>query len=94
MAHSQAVLPSLWRQLGHPVAYPDGGVDMVGLGEAGNAYARVAHERVLEAVAWLGEEAGEERVKARHEELRQALCLLRCANHQPKEESQTRRARE
>jgi ABC-type Na+ transport system ATPase subunit NatA len=95
VAHSQAVLLSLWRRLdlGHPVAYPDGGVDMVGLDEAGNAYARVARERALEAVAWLVE-AGEERVKARHEELRQALCLLRCANHQPKEESQTRRARE
>ena len=54
---------TLWRQLvlGHPVAYPDGGVDMVGLDEAVNAYARAAHERVLEAVAWTVE-VGEGRV--------------------------------
>jgi hypothetical protein len=87
---------TLWCQLdqGHPVANPDGDVDMAGLDGAGNAYAPVARERVLVAVAWLVEEAGEERVKARHAEPTQALCLLRCANPQPEEESQTRRARE
>jgi len=95
--HNQVVVPpSLWRQLdpGHRVGYPDGGVDMVGRDEAGNAYAQAARERGLEAVAWLVEEAGVERVKARHGMPTQVLCLFRFANHQPEEESQTRRARE
>ena len=88
--------PTPWRQLdqGHPVANRDGDVDMAGLDEAGNAYALVARERVLEAVAWLVEEVGEGRVKARYAELIRVLCLLRCANHQQEGESQTRRARE
>jgi hypothetical protein len=90
------VLPTPWRQLdqGHPVAYPDGEVDMVGPDEAGNAYALAARERVLEAVEWLVEEAGEGRVKTRHAEPIWVPCLLRRANPQPEEESQSRRVRE
>jgi hypothetical protein len=76
------------------LAYPDGDVDMAGPDEVGNANAPVAREGVLEAVAWLVEEAGEGRVKARHAKSIRVLCLLRCANRQPKEESQNRRARE
>jgi hypothetical protein len=94
--HNQAVvLPTLWRQLdpGHPVAYP-GDVDMAGLDEAGNGYAPVARERVLEAVAWLVKEAVEGRVRTNYAEPKRVLCLLRCGNPQPEEESQTRRARE
>lgn len=89
------MLPTLWHQLdqGHPVAYPDD-VDMAGLDEAGNAYAPAARERVLGAAAWLVEEAGEGRVKAKHAVLIRVLCLLRRANPQPEEESQSRRARE
>jgi len=97
VAHNQAVvLPILWHQLdqGHPAAYPDGDVDMAGPDEAGNGYAPAARERVLEAVAWLVEEAEEERVKARHAVPIRLPCLLRCANPQPEEESQSRRARE
>jgi hypothetical protein len=97
VAHSQAVVllsRCLLLDPAHPVEYLDGGVDRVGLDEAGNAYARAAHGRVLEAVAWLVEEAGEGRVKARHAVPTQALCLLWCANRQPVEGSQTRRARE
>ena len=93
--HNQGVvLPTLWRQLdpGHPVAYRDD-VDMGGLDEAGNAYVPAARERVLEAVAWLVEVV-EGRVRAMYAEPKRALCLLRCANLQPEEESQTRRARE
>jgi hypothetical protein len=61
-------LPNQWRllDLGHPLAYLDGGVDRVGPDEAGSAYARAAARgRVLEAVAWLVGEAGEGRVRAR-----------------------------
>ena len=89
------MLPTLWHQLdqGHPVAYPDE-VDMAGLDEAGNAYAPAARERVLEAVALFVEEAGEGRVKAKHAVLIRVLCLLRRANSQTEEESQSRRARE
>jgi hypothetical protein len=76
------------------VGYLDGGVDMAGLDEAGNAYARAARGRVLEAVAWIVEEAGEGRVKAKHAEPTQVLYPLWCANHQPEEESQTRCAHE
>jgi hypothetical protein len=88
-------LPTLWRQSdpGHPVAYPSD-VDMAGLDEAGNACASAAHERALEAVAWLVEEAVEGRVRARYGEPKRVLCLLWCANPQQKEESQTRRVRE
>jgi len=75
------------------VAYPDADVDTAGLGEAGNAYALAARDRVLEAVAWLVEEAGE-RVKARHAVPIWVPFLLRCANRQREEESQSRRARE
>ena len=90
------MLPTLWRQLdqGHPVAYLDGGVDMAGPDEAGNAYEPAARDRVPEAVAWLGEEAGEGRVKTRHAEPIRVPCPLRRANPQRKEESQNRRARE
>lgn len=95
-AHNQVVLPSQWRRsdLGRPVAYLDDGVGTVGLDEAESAYVRVAHERVLEAVAWLVEEAGEVRVKAMYAEPTRVLFLLWYANHQPEEESQTRRVRE
>jgi len=87
-------LPSPWRQLdqGHPEAHPDGDVDMAGRDEAGNAYVPAARERVLGAVAWLVEEEGEGRVKARHAV--RVLCLLRCADPQPEEKSQSRRERE
>jgi hypothetical protein len=97
VAHNQAVvLPTLWRQLdqGHPVAYRGGDVDMAGPDEAGNAYVPGARERVLEGVAWLVEEVGEGRVKARHAEPIRVLCLLRRANPQPEEKSQNRRVRE
>jgi len=99
VAHNQAVvLPSLWSQLdqGDPAAYRDGGVDMVELDGAGNAYVLAAREHVLEAVAWLAREAeaGEGRVKARQAEPIQILSLLQRASHQPKGESQTQRARE
>ncbi len=70
------------RGVAHPVAYPDGGVDMAGPDEAGNAYVPAARERVQEAVAWLVE-AGEQHVKARYAEPIRVLCLLRCASHQP-----------
>ena len=90
------MLPTLWLQLdqGRPVAYPDGDVDMAGPDEAGNAYAPAARERVLEVVAWIVEEAGEERVRARHAEPIRVPCLLQFASLQPEEESQSRRARE
>jgi hypothetical protein len=90
------VLPTLWRQLDqvHPVAYLDGGVDMAGPDEVGSAYEPAARDRVLEAVAWVVGE-GEERVKTRHVVPIRLPCLLWCANPQPpKEESQSRRARE
>jgi hypothetical protein len=96
VAHNQAaVLPTLWRQLdqGHPVAYPDGDVDMAVPDEAGNAYAPGARDRVLEAVAWLVE-AGEGRVKTKYAEPIRAPCLLRRVNPQPEEKSQNRRGRE
>ena len=88
--------PTLWRQLdqGRPVANLNGDVDMAGLDEAVNAYVPVVREHVLEAVAWLVEEAGEGRVKARHGEPIRVLCLLRYANCQPVEQNQIRRARE
>lgn len=76
------------------MAYPDGDVDMAGPDEAVNAYAPAARDRVLEAVAWLVEEAGEGRVKTRYAEPIRAPCLLRRANPQPEEKSQNRRGRE
>ena len=75
----------------HPMANPDGDVDMAGLDEAGNAYVPVAQERILEAVGWLVEETGEGHVKARRAEPIRVLWLLQCANRHMKEESQTRR---
>jgi hypothetical protein len=70
------------------VVYPDGDVDMAGPDEARDSYAPAAREHVPEEVAWLVEEAGEGRVKARHAELIRALCLLRRANPLLEEESQ------
>ena len=95
-AHNQVVLPTQWRRLDPvlPVECQDGGVDMVGLDEAGSACAPVARGRVLEAVAWLVGEAGEGRVRARYAEPTRVLFLLWCASHQREEESRTRRARE
>jgi hypothetical protein len=70
------------------VAYLDGDVDMAGPDEVRDSYALVAHEHVLEKVAWLVEKAGEGCVKARHAELIHALCLLWHANPLLEEESQ------
>ena len=72
----------------------DGGVDMIGLDEAGSACAQEARARVLEGVASLVEAAGEGHVKARYAEPTLVLFLSWCASHQREEESQTRRARE
>jgi hypothetical protein len=49
--------------------------DQTGPDEAGNAYASAARERVLEAVAWLVEEAGEGRV-SKGMRSRYGLCLF------------------
>lgn len=89
------MLPTLWRQLdqGHPVAYPDGDVDMAGPDEVGSAYEPAARDRVPEVVAWLVEVEGG-RVKARYAKPIRFPCLLRRANPQPEEESQNQRARE
>ena len=67
---------------------------MVGLDEAGSACAREARGRVLEAVAWLVEAAGEGHVKASYAEPTRVPFLSWCASHRREEESQTRRAHE